>query len=73
MAELLKLAEFLKDHHVAEGQIRAGGVDAELHAQGLAGLEALEDLQRFHEAGFNPARKIDLARVAGDDHPAVFA
>ena len=49
VAELLELAELLEDDHVAEGQVRAGGVDAELHAQGLAGLEALEDLRLTDE------------------------
>jgi hypothetical protein len=56
VTELLELAELLEDDHVAEGQVRAGRVDAELHAQGLAGLQALEDLRltdEFLGAGFH--------------------
>ena len=56
VAELLELAELVEDDHVAEGQVGSGRVDAELHAQGLAGFEALEDLRltdEFLGAGFH--------------------
>ena len=43
-----------------------------LEADNRHTFDAFEDLQRLYEAGFNPARKIDLAWVTGDDHPAVF-
>ena len=48
MAEFLELAEFAEDDRVAEVDVEAGRVDAELDAQRLAGrVAAFELLPEF--------------------------
>jgi hypothetical protein len=37
----LKLAEFIENNQVPKGQIRAGGIDAQLDAQGLTPMKAV--------------------------------
>src|SRR5690606_5175696 len=44
-----------------------------LEADDRNAFHALEDLQGLDETGFDAARQIDLARVAGHDHAAVFS
>ena len=44
VAEVLELPEFAQDNAVAEMQVGRGGVATEFDAQGLAGLEFLEQL-----------------------------
>jgi len=44
VAQVLKMLELSKDHGVAEVKIGGGGIEAELHAQGLAGLSGFFEL-----------------------------
>src|SRR6185312_4226833 len=44
-------------------------VEAHRHHAGYA----IEHSQRFDQTGFGVRRQVDLARIAGDDHPRIFA
>ena len=57
MAQVLELAHLAQRHGVAQVQVRAGGVDAQLDVQGLALLKLLLEVALGH----------DLRRAGGDD------
>ena len=44
MLEILKLPQFVKDHHVAESQVRTCGIDPQLYSERLALLETFGQL-----------------------------
>ncbi len=50
VAKVLKVFQFAQDHGVAQVNIRCGRIDAEIHAQRLAGLHGM--FQLGLEVGF---------------------
>ena len=63
MAEVLELAQLAQGHGMADVQVRAGGVDAQLDVEGLALVQLL----------LQPVERLDLVDAGLDDVNLLFS